>query len=67
MDWRTVNQIISASSVVIMFIWGRLDTFQHSWIAVFIGGIAVGIIASVNARKEKEAKKNEKTETDDSE
>lgn len=57
MNWRTLNSIISAASVVIMFIWGWLDTFAHSWIAVMIGGMAVGIIASVNTKKEKEEKK----------
>ena len=68
MDWKTLNAIISGASVVIMFIWGWLDTFEHSWIAVMIGGIAVGIIASANTRKEKEEKKRaEEDQTPDGE
>ena len=54
MNWKTLCSIISSDSLVIMFIWGYLDTFQHSWLAVFAGGIAVGIISSANKQKEKQ-------------
>lgn len=55
MNWKTLCSIISGASVVVMLIWGFIaGSFEHSWLAVFAGGIAVGIISSANKQKEKQ-------------
>ncbi len=39
-------------SVLIMFIWSAVEgSFEHSWLAVFAGGILIVIISIVNREK----------------
>ena len=54
--------IIAMVSVAVMVVWGFLgNAWNISWIAVFIGGIAMAIIAMILGAKAKADKdKNEK-------
>ena len=64
MNIKKLRPIISAVSVLIMFIWGYLEgSFEHSWLAVFVGGIVVAAI-SVMGKNEDEKDSDEKDEDD---
>ena len=54
--------VIAMVSVAVMVVWGFLgNAWNISWIAVFIGGIAMAIIAMILGAKAKADKdKNEK-------
>lgn len=54
--------IIAMVSVAVMVVWGFLgNAWNISWIAVFIGGIAMAIVAMILGAKAKADKdKNEK-------
>lgn len=44
--------IIAIISVGIMVVWGILaKSFQYSWLAVFIGGIAITVVSIINKSK----------------
>lgn len=44
--------IIAIISVGIMVVWGILaKSFQYSWLAVFIGGIAIAVVSIINKSK----------------
>ena len=58
MDTKKLIPIISIVSVFIMIAWGTLTgSYQHSWLAVFAGGIAITII-SILGNKDKDDKKD---------
>jgi hypothetical protein len=45
MNRRTLNLIIPIVSVAVMVIWGTLaKSYEHSWLAVFVGGILMALI-----------------------
>ena len=51
----TLVAIISMCSVVVMFIWGYIEGgYQHSWLAILIGGVISSAISMI--RKDKENK-----------
>ena len=54
--------VIAIISVAVMIVWGMLgNAWNISWIAVFIGGIAMAIVAMILGAKAKADKdKNEK-------
>ena len=54
MDLRKLSPIVAMVSVLIFFIWGWLDTFQHSWIIFIVAGIV--IVAFSIIEKEKQGK-----------
>ncbi len=58
---NTLSTIISMASVVVMLIWGYIDTFEHSWLAVMIGGIIVVSLRMIRKDKE-DAEKKKKEE-----
>ena len=60
MDRKTLNMIIPAASLIIFFIWGWLDTFQHSWLIFVVSGVAMGIVANMDKNKKAEDPKSEK-------
>ena len=47
MDTKKLIPIIAMVSVAVMFLWGYLvpDGWNKSWLAVFIGGIAITAIS----------------------
>ena len=44
MDPNRWQPVISIASVVIFFLWGWLDTFQHSWLIFVVGGLAMAVL-----------------------
>lgn len=45
MNRKTLNVIIPIVSVAVMVIWGTLaKSYEHSWLAVFVGGILMALI-----------------------
>ena len=57
----TLCASISMISVFIMLVWGyAADDFEHSWLAVMAGGIAIAIVTMV--RKDKEHAEKERKE-----
>ena len=54
MNRRTLNLIIPIVSVAVMVIWGTLaKSYEHSWLAVFVGGILMAILNVVGRNKDK--------------
>ena len=53
MDRKTLNTMIPILAVVIFFIWGWIDTFQHSWLIFVIAGGAMAVISSISNSKDK--------------
>ncbi len=60
--YKTITMIIGMIAFIIFFIWGYLDTFEHSWLAFVIGVMACGVVRMVRKDKEEAAKKRENTE-----
>lgn len=55
MDTKKLIPIISMVSVLVMFAWGYLaGDFEHSWLAVFAGGIAIAVISIVGKNRGKD-------------
>ena len=65
MDKKTLNMIIPAASLVIFFIWGWLDTFQHSWIIFIVSGAAMAIVSNMDKGKNTDESKPEKKKEDE--
>lgn len=54
MNRKTLNTIIPIASVGVMVVWGTLaKSYEHSWLAVFVGGILMAIINVVGKNKDK--------------
>ena len=53
MDRKTLNTMIPILAVVIFFIWGWIDTFQHSWLMFVIAGGAMAVISAISNSKDK--------------
>lgn len=52
MDTKKLIPIISMVSVLVMFVWGYFaGSFEHSWLAVFAGGIAIAVISIISKKK----------------
>lgn len=51
MDKKTLNVIIPAASLIIFFVWGWLDTFQHSWLIFVVSGVAMAVISNMDKNK----------------
>ena len=57
---NTLCAIISMVSVLVMFIWGYIaGTFEHSWLAVMIGGVISASIKMIRKDKEEKAKEEQ--------
>lgn len=55
MNLKALIPIIAMVSVAVMVVWGVLgNAWNISWIAVFIGGIAMAIVSVINGAKAKE-------------
>ena len=54
MGLKVLIPIISVISVAVMIVWGTLaNSYQYSWLAVFVGGIAIAIISMIIGAKNK--------------
>ena len=52
MKQKFLIPIIAIISVGIMVVWGILaKSFRYSWLAVFIGGIAIAVVSIINKSK----------------
>jgi len=51
MDKKTLSMIIPAASLIIFFVWGWLDTFQHSWLIFVVSGVAMAVISNMDKNK----------------
>jgi ABC-type transport system involved in cytochrome bd biosynthesis fused ATPase/permease subunit len=53
MNRKTLNVIIPIVSVAVMVIWGTLaKSYEHSWLAVFVGGILMALINIIGKNKD---------------
>ncbi|MBR3240784.1 MAG: hypothetical protein IKF99_20410 [Oscillospiraceae bacterium] len=59
MDRKTLNTMIPILAVVIFFIWGWIDTFQHSWLIFVIAGGAMAVISAISNSKDKNKNKSD--------
>ena len=50
MDNKKLIPVIAMASVAIMVVWGMFvpDGWNKSWLAVFLGGIAIAIVSIMN-------------------
>ncbi len=55
MDTKMWMRIIPTVALVIFFIWGWLDTFQHSWLIFVVAGGAMAVLSGMEKNKAKEA------------
>ncbi len=62
MDMKKLIPIIAIVSGAVMVIWGMLaNDWSKSWLAVFVGGIAITVLSILNKDKiEKEDKEEKK-------
>lgn len=52
MKLKYLIPVIAIVSVGIMVVWGTLaNSYQHSWLAVFAGGIAIAVVSIINKSK----------------
>lgn len=52
MDNKKLIPVISIVSVGVMVVWGLLaKDWSKSWLAVFVGGIAIAVLSVVNKDK----------------
>ena len=52
MNTKILIPIISMASVAVMVIWGSVaKSYEYSWIAVMIGGIAIAAISIINKNR----------------
>ena len=56
MDMRKMIPVIAMIGVLVMLIWGYLDTFEHSWLAMLVVGIV--IVAISIYEKDRQGKQN---------
>lgn len=57
MNLKTLIPIIAIVSVAIMVIWGTVaNSYQYSWLAVFVGGVAITIVSIILHGKEEKDK-----------
>lgn len=61
MNLKFLYPIIAVVSVAVMIIWGTLaNSYQHSWLAVFVGGIAMAVLSFVIAGTKDKNDRNKK-------
>ena len=54
MNRKTLNTIIPIVSVGVMIVWGTIaKSYEHSWLAVFIGGILMVVVNTIFKDKDK--------------
>ncbi len=59
MKAKTLIPIIAMVSVLVMFAWSYLaGSWEHSWLAVFAGGIAITAVSLIEHSKKEEKKED---------
>ena len=54
MNRKTLNTIIPIVSVGVMVVWGTIaKSYEHSWLAVFVGGILMVVVNAIFKNKDK--------------
>ena len=54
MNSKILIPVIAVVSVAVMIIWGTIaGSYEHSWLAVFAGGIIITIVSVINNTKKK--------------
>lgn len=57
MKLKYLIPIIAIISVGVMIVWGTLaGSYQHSWLACFVGGIAIAVVSIIIGAKNKNDK-----------
>ncbi len=52
MNLKILIPVIAVISGGIMVVWGTLaNSYEHAWLAVFIGGIAIAVLSIIGAGK----------------
>ncbi len=64
MSKSNIILIIAVAAILIMFIWGYLDTFQHSWLIFLVAGAAIAVVSNVYKDKEKDKPEDKNDEND---
>ena len=54
MDRKTLNILIPILATVIFFIWGWVDSFEHSWLIYVIAGGAMAVLSSMGKNRKAE-------------
>ena len=44
------SPVVSIAAVILFFIWGYLDTFEHSWIAFLFAGLAYAVLRAIDKK-----------------
>lgn len=58
MNLKVLIPIIAIVSVGVMIVWGTLaGSYQHSWLACFVGGIAIAVVSIIAGSKNDKNKK----------
>ncbi len=58
MKLKVLIPIIAIVSVGVMIVWGTLaGSYQHSWLACFVGGIAIAVVSIIAGSKNDKNKK----------
>lgn len=45
MDMRKMIPVVAMIGVLVMLIWGYLDSFKYSWLAIMVAGIVIVAIS----------------------
>lgn len=52
MKLKYLIPVIAIISIGITVVWGTLaNSYQHSWLAIFAGGIAIAVVSIINKSK----------------
>ena len=55
MDIKKLIPIISIVSVLVMFVWSyAAHSWEHSWLAVFAGGLVITVLSIIEHGKKKD-------------
>ena len=58
MNLKILIPIIAIVSVGVMIVWGTLaGSYQYSWLACFVGGIAIAVVSIIAGSKNENNKK----------
>lgn len=58
MNLKVLIPIIAIVSVGVMIVWGTLaGNYQYSWLACFVGGIAIAVVSIIAGSKNENNKK----------
>ncbi len=57
MNVKVLIPVIAIISVGVMIVWGTLaNSYQHSWLACFVGGIVIAVLCIISGAKNEKKK-----------